>query len=126
METPKDQAEYVISKINILSLFQEKYWWKHPKIKQNLKMVIAALILVILGACKYHYKQQIDEIYRTSFGLFRQKTGVFLLKYNSMTSSLLLECNPNLFFCCQSIFFSNLLFFYLFVIFLHQVTEWKS
>jgi len=30
---------------------QEDFWWKHPKIKQNLKMVIAAMVLVILGAC---------------------------------------------------------------------------
>eukprot|EP00092_Neocalanus_flemingeri_P002027 GFUD01002164.1.p1 GENE.GFUD01002164.1~~GFUD01002164.1.p1 ORF type:complete len:207 (-),score=48.04 GFUD01002164.1:282-902(-) len=26
-----------------------KFWWKHPKIKQNWKMVVAALILVFLG-----------------------------------------------------------------------------
>jgi len=31
--------------------YQEKFWWKHPKIKQNLKMVIAATVLVVLGAC---------------------------------------------------------------------------
>jgi len=30
---------------------QEEFWFKHPKIKQNKKMVIAALFLVILGIC---------------------------------------------------------------------------
>jgi len=30
---------------------QDEFWWKHPKIKQNLKMVVAALVLVVLGAC---------------------------------------------------------------------------
>jgi len=26
-----------------------KFWWKHPKIKQNWKMMLASLILVLLG-----------------------------------------------------------------------------
>jgi hypothetical protein len=30
---------------------QEQFWFNHPKIKQNKKMVIAALVLVILGIC---------------------------------------------------------------------------
>jgi hypothetical protein len=30
---------------------QDSYWWHHPKVRQNLKVVVAALILVILGAC---------------------------------------------------------------------------
>eukprot|EP00088_Acartia_fossae_P070597 TRINITY_DN9507_c0_g1_i2.p1 TRINITY_DN9507_c0_g1~~TRINITY_DN9507_c0_g1_i2.p1 ORF type:complete len:194 (-),score=38.42 TRINITY_DN9507_c0_g1_i2:127-708(-) len=30
---------------------QEEYWFNHPKVKQNQKMVIAAIVLVILGAC---------------------------------------------------------------------------
>jgi len=28
---------------------QEKFWWKHPKIKQNWKMVIASALLVMVG-----------------------------------------------------------------------------
>ena len=27
-----------------------KFWWKHPKIRQNWKMMLAALVLVLLGA----------------------------------------------------------------------------
>jgi len=30
---------------------QDQFWFKHPKIKQNKKMVIAAIVLVILGIC---------------------------------------------------------------------------
>ena len=26
-----------------------KFWWKHPKIKENWKTVTAALVLVMLG-----------------------------------------------------------------------------
>jgi hypothetical protein len=30
---------------------QDQFWFKHPKIKQNKKMVVAAITLVILGIC---------------------------------------------------------------------------
>ena len=32
-----------------------KFWWKHPKIKENWKTVTAALVLVLLGAGGLYY-----------------------------------------------------------------------
>jgi len=29
---------------------QQKFWWKHPKIRENWKMVLAAFLLVLIGS----------------------------------------------------------------------------
>ena len=44
-----------------------KFWWKHPKIKENWKTVTAALILVLIGAGKWLRHFSFLAFYLTPF-----------------------------------------------------------